>query len=219
MHTKDILLIISLGIVVSIAFPVSYHPPSHTQVMVKDKKFAPMAVNYSEKYNYTFYCSICEFLINHGEEYITKSTSEIDAINFLEHICTLLPKSMLEECDEFIRDNYLKLKEFIIEKESAHSVCTQLYFCKEYEHNVNDCDFCKYATLRIERFLSNNVTLSEIIGYGNIFCNNYPQKYVQVCNNFIPFYYSQVIGKLVDQQNFVEVCNNLAICKHIYKLY
>lgn len=206
MRTQDIFLYVTLGIVASIAFPVrfdqtkvQYHKPSIVEP-------------FSEKYNSTIYCAICEFLINHGEEYITKNTTEQDAINFLEHVCSRLPKSYQDECDEFVQDNYSKLIEFIIEKESAQTVCTQLHFCDEVDHKISECDFCKYASHRIENFLSNNNTLTDIIEFGTMFCKNYPTKYKGLCNNVVPYYYSQIVGKLIEQNNFVDVCNSLALC-------
>jgi len=210
MTMKQLFLLISAGLVLSIAFPVNL---DKTFVKIPDKKSpTPVKSDYSAKYNSTFYCAICEFLINQGEEFITKTTNENDAVHFMEHICLRLPKSKHHDCDDFVRENKDKLIEFIVEKESAHSVCTELHFCAKYDHYLTECDFCKYAFHRTERFLSHNNTLTSIIDFGNTFCINYPKRYSQLCNDFIPYYYTHLVARVIDQYDFVSACNNLGLC-------
>jgi len=223
MTTKEILLYASIGIVAILALPINvdhhHHKTYNTPPKVKNPTQVTISKNtndpkigYSDKYNSTFYCAMCEFMINQGEEFITKNTSNDDAVHFMEHLCARLPKSKFEECEDFVKDNYDKLIDFIVEKESAQSVCTQLHFCEEYDHQISECDFCKYASHRIERFLSNNNTITNIIEFGNFFCENYPKKYLHTCNNVIPYYYSSIIAKIVDQFDFVETCKSIGVC-------
>lgn len=169
--------------------------------------------HYHEIYNDTFYCAVCEFLISQGDEFITKNTNENDAIHFMENLCDRLPRSKQLECDEFVKDNYHELIQLINEKETPHKVCEKLHFCESYEHQISECDFCKYATHRIERFMSFNNSLTDIIDFGHTFCNNYRAKYISVCNNVIPYYFPQIISKLIDQNSFSEVCYSLSLCK------
>jgi len=191
------LILFTLFITTISAIPFSFH---------KHKE------SYENKYNDTFYCAMCEFLINHGEEYITKNTTHDDATHFLDHLCERLPKSKHAICDLFIQENYNHLINFIIEKESPHSVCKQLHFCSTYDQAISQCDFCKYATHRIERFLSYNNTVTDIVDFGNMFCDTYRANYRNVCESIVPVYYSTIIGKIIDQYNFVEVCSNIGIC-------
>ena len=197
MISKTLIFLLFIGMVTSV--PFNFEKKKHS-------------VSILEKYNNTYYCAICEYLIHEGEEFVTKNTTEEDAVHYLEHLCLRLPKSKHNNCDDFIRKNYKLLIHLIVDRESANSICKQLHFCENYEHSVSECDFCKFASHRIERFMSNNNTLNEIIDYGNMFCNSYPIKYKIVCENTIPYYYSQIIGKLIDQYDLFEVCNGLSIC-------
>jgi len=218
MKYPNIIILISF-IIATLAFPIFVtkeskelidEKHSHSQNRKLQSHF--LEVSYAEKYNETMYCSICEFLINQGEEYITKNTSETDAFQFLEHLCHKLPKSKHQDCDQFVEENYEKLIDFIVEKESAQLICSQLHFCDDYEYHISECEFCKYVSHRIEFFLSKNNTLNDIIDYGQLFCNSYKKKYGKLCSNFLSIYYSQIIAKIIDQYNFSEICSSIAIC-------
>ncbi len=211
MTKRQIIFYVILGAAASIAFPVNF---DMTQAKVKNKEYKPIEDKplYHMKYNDTMYCAICEFLINQGEEFITKRTTESDAIHFLDHICMRLPKANHDDCEIFIYQHYEKIIDLIAEKESPHTVCTQLHFCKDYDHKVSNCDFCKYASHRIERFLSRNNTLNDIIDFGNMFCESYHSRYENVCKNTIPFYYSSIVAKLIDNYNFGTVCEAVGVC-------
>jgi len=165
--------------------------------------------------NNSIYCPICEFLVDQGENFISKNTSEEDAVHFLDNLCDRLPKSKQEMCDGFVNANFHKLIEFIIDKENSHKVCTQLHFCEEFSANneVSECDFCRYSVYKIENFLHHNNTLNDIIEFGEMFCQDVKLKYVKPCNYIIPFYYSQIVSKLIEQNNFANTCQSLHLCK------
>jgi len=201
MKLQEILVWISLGLVVSIAFPIT------------PKEQVKVSSNGIEKYNNTFYCAICEFLVNQGEEFITSNTTEEDAVGFLDTVCHRMPKRKQLDCNIFIKENYTKLIKFIVGKESAVSVCSKMKFCESHKLEINECSFCKYATHRIDRFLSHNNTLTDIIEYGEMFCNNLHDRYVYQCTYVISMYYSQIVAKLVDHHSFVDVCDALNLCR------
>jgi len=190
------------------------HPENSSRQCVSTNKncLKEEPKTYSETFNSTFYCAVCEFLINQGDEFLSHYSSDNDAIHFMENLCDRLPKSKQMECDEFVRENYHLIIEMVLSKETPHHICSKLHFCEDYDHQISDCDFCRYATHRIERYLSMNNTLTDIVGFGNTFCNTYRSKYIRVCNNVIPYYYSHIIGKLIDQYSFTEVCKSISLC-------
>ena len=165
--------------------------------------------------NHTIYCPICEFIVNQGEAYISKNTSEQEAIKFLDHLCEELPTSKQNKCEEFVSHNFEQLYEFIIDKESAQLVCSQLHICDaiDVQKSVSECDFCRYAVHKVETFLHFNNTLNDIIEYGEMFCRGVRPRYKKQCDYVIPFYYSQIVAKLVDHHNFVNACESLHLCQ------
>jgi len=163
--------------------------------------------------NNTLWCPICEFLVREGEDFITKNTSVEHASAFLSNACHHLPKEKQDECETFVKDNYNKLVELIISKESPPIVCSQLHVCNETEYTEHDeCNFCKFIAHRIEVFLHKNNTLTNIIEYGEKLCGTLAKKHQEHCNNIIVIYYHEIVGKLVDRHNFVDTCESMHFC-------
>jgi hypothetical protein len=161
----------------------------------------------------SLWCPICEYLVREGEDYITKNTTEEHATKFLENACHHLPKEKQDGCEKFVKDNYHNLIEHITSEESAPVACSQLHFCSQIEkQEENECNFCKYAAHRIEVFLHQNNTLQNIIEFGNNFCENIAEPHKTVCANIVPVYYHDIVGKLVDHYNFVDICETMHFC-------
>lgn len=161
----------------------------------------------------SLWCPICEYLVREGEDFITKNSTEEEATNFLKNACHHLPKEKQDSCEQFIENNYDNLFQHIIAKESAPVVCSQLHVCKDIENaEIDECTFCKYAAHRVENFMHSNRTLLDIIEYGENFCQNIGHPYDTHCVNIMPIYYSEIVGKLIDRNNFADACSTMHFC-------
>jgi len=214
MKTSIFFILFLSGILAIYAIPFGEHSVNH---LSKSEKISKNKVelfleDVKTDVNNSVYCPICEYLINQGEAFITKKTTKRQAFDFLDHLCDSLPSSKHEICNNFVDENYQNIIEFIMDKESAQVVCSQLHYCNHIENEISECDFCKYAVHNIESFLHYNNTLNDIIEYGAMFCNGIKKRYIQQCNYVIPVYYSMIVGKLVDHHNFVNTCESLHLC-------
>jgi len=158
------------------------------------------------------WCPICEFLVREGEDFLSKNSTETEATNFLNKACHHLPKQKQDQCEEFVKDNYIKLFKYIIDKESAPVVCSQLHFCENDINEIDECAFCRFTAHKIENFMHGNRTLMDIINFGENFCEKHNTGNERYCEIMVPVYYSEIIQKLVDRHNFVDTCENMHFC-------
>lgn len=201
---KNIIIIIFFGLLVgNNAFPVIFE--TLAQPMRK-------LLNINTKFESSIYCPICEFLINQGEEFINKYTHEEEANAYLDLACHHLPKKQQNKCENFLSENYNKIIEFINNKETAQKACNEIHACESFNNEIDECYFCKYATHQIEYFLKMNNTLSDIIMFGDSFCNSVKLKFAKQCEYVIPIYYPQIVGKIIENHNFISVCESLKLC-------
>jgi len=168
-------------------------------------------IKYDEQNN-QLYCSICEYIVRKAEYYITNRTSEDEAIHYFENICSSLPKLKQNMCIILVKDNYQKLINMIHTMETPNIICSNVHVCTKNNENVSNCNFCKYASRRIENFMNQNNTLSDIINYGEHFCDYINEKLMVQCENIINMHYLELVTKLIDYHNFDDACEAIRLC-------
>lgn len=160
----------------------------------------------------TDYCSICDFLISKSEEYITKRTTREDALHIMKTNCNHLPKMRFNDCVQMVADKGDKMIQMIAKKEDSSIICSNLHVCDKVGLNLTDCFFCNYASKRINFFINENHTITDIIEYGETFCNNIGPSYHNTCARFMDSHYLNLISKLIDRHTPTDACEAIRMC-------
>jgi hypothetical protein len=160
----------------------------------------------------TDYCSICDFLISKSEEYITKRTTLEDALHIMKTNCNHLPKMRFNDCVQMVADKGDKMIQMITKKEDTSIICSNLHVCDKVGLNITDCFFCNYASKRINFFINENHTITDIIEYGETFCNNVGPSYHNTCARFMDSHYLDLISKLIDRHTPTDACEAIRMC-------
>lgn len=160
----------------------------------------------------TDYCSICDFLISKSEEYITKRTTREDALHIIKTNCNHLPKMRFNDCVQMVADKGDKMIQMITKKEDTSIICSNLHVCDKVELNITDCFFCNYASKRINFFVNENHTISDIIDYGETFCEHVGPSYHNTCSRFMTSHYLDLIAKLIDRHTPNDACEAIRMC-------
>jgi hypothetical protein len=158
------------------------------------------------------YCSICDFIINHSEEYITKRTTYEDAIHIMKTTCNHLPKMRFNDCVQMVAEKGNKMFQMIAKKEDTSIICSNLHVCEKVGLNISDCFFCNYASKRINLFVNENHTISDIIDYGDAFCEHVGPSYHNTCSRFMTSHYLNLIAKLIDRHSPNDACEAIRMC-------
>ena len=158
------------------------------------------------------YCSICDFINTKSEQYITQKTTREDALHIMKTNCNHLPKMRYNDCIQMITNKGEKMIQMITNKEDSSIICSNLHVCEKVGLNITDCFFCNYASKRINYFVNENHTISDIIDYGETFCNNVGPSYHNTCARFMTSHYLNLIAKLIDRHAPNDACEAIRMC-------
>ena len=176
------------------------------------KKQTTKEPSVSTQQNDKNYCSICDFIITKSEEYITQKTTREDALHIMKTNCNHLPKMRYNDCIQMITNKGEKMIQMITNKEDSSIICSNLHVCEKVGLNITDCFFCNYASKRINYFVNENHTISDIIDYGETFCNNVGPSYHNTCARFMTSHYLNLIAKLIDRHAPNDACEAIRMC-------
>lgn len=157
-------------------------------------------------------CSICDFLVSKSEEYITPRTTYDDALHIMKTNCNHLPKMKYNDCVQMVADKGEKMFQMITKKEESSIICSNLHVCDKVGLNITDCFFCNYASKRINYFVNENHTISDIIDYGETFCDHVGPSYQNTCSRFMASQYLNLIAKLIDRHAPNDACEAIRMC-------
>lgn len=157
-------------------------------------------------------CGICNYIVSYAEEKISNSTAEKDAIYTMKKICETLPRKRQNECFNMIKKNSKQLIRMISKKEDSSIICSDMHICSIPQNNVTDCIFCKYASVRIDGFLSKNHTLFDLINFAENFCEDVSENYYETCSRLMEIHYLEIISKLMDRNNPIDACEAVKLC-------
>jgi hypothetical protein len=158
-------------------------------------------------------CGICNYIVAHSEERISNSTIEKSAINIMKNICETLQRKRQTQCMAMIQQNSKRLIRMISKKEDSSIICSDMHICSIPQNNVTDCTFCKYASVRIDGFLSKNHTLFDLINFAENFCEDISENYYETCSRLMDIYYLEIIAKLMDRNNPIDACEAIKLCE------
>jgi hypothetical protein len=158
-------------------------------------------------------CGICNYIVAHSEERISNSTIEKSAINIMTNICETLPRKRQAQCMAMIHKNSKRLIRMISKKEDSSIICSDMHICSIPQNNVTECTFCKYASVRIDRFLNKNHTLFDLINFAENFCEDVSENYYETCSRLMDIHYLELISKLMDRNNPIDACEAIKLCE------
>ena len=203
--TLTLLLLITMASAIPMFFPMISRP----NIMKKQTTNEPSV---STQQNDKNYCSICDFIITKSEEYITKKTTREDALHIMKTNCNHLPKMRYNDCVQMVADKGEKMIQMITNKEDSSIICSNLHVCEKVGLNITDCFFCNYASKRINYFVNENHTISDIIDYGETFCYHIGSSYQNTCARFMESHYLDLIVKLIDRHAPNDACEAIRMC-------
>jgi len=197
------LKLVLLFMILGITYGIPIHFPSISKPIINSQK--RIEIPNDE-------CGICNYIVAHSEEYIFNSTIEKDAMAKFKKVCETLPRKRQGECLNMIQQNFKRLIRMISKKEDSSIICSDMHICSIPQNNVTDCTFCKYASVRIDGFLSKNHTLFDLINFAENFCEDVSENYYETCSRLMDIHYLELIGKLMDRNNPIDACEAVRLC-------
>jgi len=185
-------------------------------------------------------CSICEFVMRQLDELLAKNRTEQAIINALDKVCSLLPKTVNDECVSFVNEYGKMIINLLVQELAPEQICTALALCSgeqkipqmdttltfsplllrgapmqkaPLQAKVSpQCVLCEYLMTKLESILAKNATEQEIIHGLEKVCSLMPASLNADCTKMVDEYGPAIIKILVSEMRPAIVCTVLGLC-------
>nr|XP_001503814.1 prosaposin isoform X1 [Equus caballus]XP_008515940.1 PREDICTED: prosaposin isoform X1 [Equus przewalskii] len=173
------------------------------------------------------YCEVCELLVKEVVKLIDNRTEE-EILRTLDKVCSKLPKSLSEECQEVVDTYGSSILSLLLQEASPELVCRLIHLCSPQElpaltahvAQLKDggfCEVCKRLVSYLDRNLEKNSTKEQILAALEKGCSFLPEPYQKQCDQFVTEYEPVLVEILVEVMEPSFVCLKIGACPTAHK--
>lgn len=168
-------------------------------------------------------CVLCEFVMKQLDDMLKANATEAEIEQALEEVCSLLPDTIKQECDDFVKEYGQAVIEMLVQELSPDVICKTLGLCSSNTvsmkakpvKTVGDgelCGTCETLMQYFDSLLEENSTVQEIERVLEKVCNFLPDKYKEECDDIVETYGPAVIQLIAEFADPKEVCQAVGLC-------
>ncbi|XP_066098723.1 prosaposin [Saccopteryx bilineata] len=169
------------------------------------------------------YCEVCEYLVKELVKLIDTNKTEEEIIHTFDKLCSKLPASMSEECQEVVDTYGRSILSILMQEASPELVCSMLQLCTSQglptltarvtqQTDGGFCEVCKKLVGYLDHNLEKNSTKQEILDALEKGCSFLPDPYQKQCDQFVTEYEPMLIEILVEVMEPTYVCSKVGAC-------
>lgn len=174
------------------------------------------------------YCELCEYVVKEVVKMIDNNKTEEEIIHALDQVCSKLPASMSEECQEVVDTYGSSILSILLQEASPELVCSMLHLCTSQglpaltahvtqQKDGGFCEICKKLVGYLDHNLEKNSTKQEILAALEKGCSFLPDPYQKQCDQFVSEYEPVLIEILVEVMEPSFVCSKIGVCREARK--
>ncbi|XP_068927197.1 prosaposin isoform X2 [Petaurus breviceps papuanus] len=164
-------------------------------------------------------CELCQYVIKEIVKLLEGNKTKEDMVHAVEKVCSVIPKSMAEECKDLVETYGPAIVDLLLDETSPHLVCSLLNLCQDRK-SVNVarlksgvfCEMCKKVDGYLDRNLDKNSTKAMILAAFEKACSMLPGIYKDECDEFVEQYEPILIAALHDEMNPDSLCLKIRAC-------
>ncbi|XP_033224393.1 prosaposin [Belonocnema kinseyi] len=175
-------------------------------------------------------CAFCEYVLHYVQQAITTPSTEAEVKQVIDKVCSKLPSSVKNTCEEFI-DTYGDAVVAILAQEiDPATVCPMIHVCPTQEvmnlwekipsemtlkTEVEDkpsCPLCLLAVTQIYNAIKNDKTEANIVNQLDKLCDHLPKSLNDQCYDLVKGYSKELIEMLIADLTPQEVCVYIKLC-------
>ncbi|KAI1900953.1 hypothetical protein AGOR_G00055140 [Albula goreensis] len=162
-------------------------------------------------------CTFCLFLIKKLESMLPKEKTEDAVVKLLDEVCTILPASYKDQCEDFINKYGKELIEFLLSSAAPHTICTLIHLCLVQElpfvetPPLSECDSCQTLAALSRVQLGSNITEQRTSSFLGSVCQMNPHAIPQ-CELFTQRYAPKLQRVLGKQGDVLHICEAEDLC-------
>ncbi|XP_008694228.1 prosaposin isoform X1 [Ursus americanus] len=169
------------------------------------------------------YCEVCEYVVKEVVKLIDNNRTEEEILHALDKVCSKLPTSLSEECQEVVDTYGASILSILLQEASPELVCGMLHLCPTRGLPVlpvrviqpkdgGFCEVCKKLVSYLDHNLEKNSTKQEILAALEKGCSFLPDPYQKQCDQFVTEYEPVLIEVLVEVMDPSFVCLKIGAC-------
>ncbi|XP_055080165.1 surfactant protein Bb isoform X2 [Periophthalmus magnuspinnatus] len=187
-----------------------------------DTKEAPgYTESRSEKERFSPVCTLCVMVVKKLETLLPKNMTAEAIRSLLSDVCSLMPKSYQEKCEDFVHKYGDDIVEFLLSSAAPHTICTLLHLCLLNDMPApqaslpSDCDSCRTLSVlsRVHLGLDQdlNRTEAQSLAFLGSVCGLHPHA-IPKCEAFTRVYTSQLLRVLGHNPDNSDSCEIADLC-------
>jgi saposin len=178
-------------------------------------------------------CELCTFIFSTIESQLSTNPTEAEVEQVVEKVCTALPASISNICDEIVVAYFPQIVSLLVAKEPASRICSQIKMCKAdvpQKENVVvipmsaqafapkplggavECSICTLVMTTIENELAGNTTEAQVEKVLDEVCNILPKEIQGLCTDLIQQYYPTLVQLLINKEPAATICQQIGMC-------
>ncbi|XP_014208799.1 uncharacterized protein LOC106639616 [Copidosoma floridanum] len=175
-------------------------------------------------------CLLCQRVLHFIQKAITDPKAENEVEHIVKNVCKKLPKSIENDCNNFVADYASALVAIIAQEIDPSQICPMIHVCPsaqllesykkmESQNIANNygekpnCPLCLLGITQLENVIKNNKTKETIEGALKNLCTHLSKSLVDQCENFVHEYSAYIIDAMIADFTPTEVCVYLKICE------
>ncbi|XP_052768278.1 uncharacterized protein LOC128208756 [Mya arenaria] len=164
-------------------------------------------------------CVLCEFVLKEIDNLLKGNKSEAAIKSALAKVCSLLPDTIAQECNNFVNQYAAQIIQLLIQEIDPKQICASIGLCATKEVVVKDvvaagpiCVLCEFVMRELDGMLKGNRSVVAIEEALDKVCSLMPDTLSAECTDFVKQYGKLVIQFLVQELDPKEICTKLTLC-------
>ncbi|XP_029998748.1 surfactant protein Bb isoform X2 [Sphaeramia orbicularis] len=162
-------------------------------------------------------CSLCVLVIRKLETLLPQNMTEDALKKLMGEVCSLVPQSYKDECDDFVDKYGAEIVEFLLSSAAPHTICSLLHLCLFKDlpapevFTPSDCESCRTLAVLSRLYLGLNSTEPQTSSFLLSVCDQHPNA-IPKCEAFTNIYGSRLKKVLGNQMNGPDACERADLC-------
>ncbi|XP_033643783.1 uncharacterized protein LOC117303652 isoform X4 [Asterias rubens] len=164
-------------------------------------------------------CVLCKTVIEKLDQLLEGKTAVADIEAALKEVCSVLPKTVQNDCDSFVTQYMPEIVKLLAAELSAGEICATLKLCtassvsdvQDVEESV-ECVLCKTVIEKLDQLLEGKTAVADIEAALKEVCSVLPKTVQNDCDSFVTQYTPEIVKLLAAELSAGEICAALKLC-------
>jgi len=168
-------------------------------------------------------CVLCEYVVTTLDGMLEDKTNEAQIKAALEQLCSILPKSVESQCDNFVETYTEIIIDMLTKDVTPEMICTNLGLCKPkgnvvlhqvVPEDLKDpyCSLCELVVKDLDGMLEDKTNKEQIEKALDVLCLQLSDPVHKQCEKMVAKYTDEIIDMFIKEYTPKMICAELGLC-------